>query len=97
MSMSDREDRALERGAALAARIERVGRGVYAVPSQSQAGELHLVTDLGLLGIGQGLVCDCEAASFGQVCADLGALVLRRQQEARRGLSQRSRRAGARR
>jgi hypothetical protein len=57
---------------------------VYGVPSRSEPGELHVVVDLGRLGIGQCLRCDCAAGVHNQACAHRTAVVLRRQRAAAR-------------
>jgi hypothetical protein len=79
----------MTRGRTLVDRIEKVGPGVYAVPSQTPGGELHIVTDLAVLGVGEGLACDCVAAEMGNQCAHRAALVVARQNAQRRQLSQR--------
>ena len=86
MTMDERTGRALERGRSLAQRVVRVAPAVYSVPSQT-GGEAHLVTDLTLLGIGEGLACDCIAYEHGQPCAHRGAVVARRQLEAAKALA----------
>ena len=88
MSTETREDRALARGAALAGRITRVAKGVYHCPSQSDPEGFHIVSDLGVLGVGQGLACTCPASEHGApVCAHRAALVVARQDAERRKLS----------
>lgn len=89
MTAEQRTERALERGRSLAERVTRVARGVYHVPSQSDPDGFHLVTDLTLLGIGDGLMCDCVAAEHGKPCAHRGAVVARRQAEEAKRLSER--------
>jgi hypothetical protein len=86
MTAERRTDRALERGRSLAERVVRVAPAVYSVPSQT-GGEAHVVTDLTLLGVGEGLACDCLAFDHGQACAHRGAVVARRQLEAAKALA----------
>jgi hypothetical protein len=57
---------------------------VYAVPSGTDPADFYVVTDLGRLGIGQGLRCDCVAGVHHQACSHRTAVVLRRQREVRR-------------
>lgn len=68
----------LERATAIASRdgLEVAGKGktkdgrtVYAVPSRSQAGRWHLVAVIS----GAHLVCDCQAAQYGRICAHRAA------------------------
>ena len=62
----------------------KAGAGaVYAVPSLSGPGDFHLVVDLGRLGLGEGLRCDCPAGARRQTCAHGTAVLLARQQRAR--------------
>jgi hypothetical protein len=56
---------------------------VYVVPSLTTDG-FYVVTDLGRLGLGQGLRCDCPAGLHDQPCSHRTAVVLRRQREAER-------------
>jgi hypothetical protein len=86
MTAERRTDRALERGRSLAERVVRVAPAVYSVPSQT-GGEAHVVTDLTLLGVGEGLACDCTAYEHGRPCAHRGAVVARRQLEAAKRLA----------
>jgi hypothetical protein len=86
MTVEQRTDRALERGRSLAEQVVWVAPAVYSVPSQT-GGEAHLVTDLTLLGIGEGLACDCLAFDHGRPCAHRGAVVARRQLEAAKRLA----------
>lgn len=88
MTVEQRTARALERGRSLADQVVKVAPAVYSVPSQS-GGEAHIVTDLALLGIGEGLACDCVAAEHGKPCAHRAAVVARRQQEAAKGMTTR--------
>jgi hypothetical protein len=81
---------ALTRGRELAGDVERVTRGVYAVPSVSTPGELHIVTDLHALGLGTGLACDCRAGERAKPCRHVGAVVARRQIEVERQMTQRA-------
>ena len=72
----------------LADRVECVawkdGAGaVYAVPSLT-TDDFYVVVDLGRLGIGQGLRCDCVAGIHNRACSHRTAVVLRRQREAER-------------
>jgi hypothetical protein len=72
----------------LADRVEVVawkdGAGVvYAVPSLT-TDDFYVVTDLGRLGIGQGLRCECPAGAHHQACSHRTTVVLRRQREAER-------------
>jgi len=63
----------------LAARVRRVRLGVYLVPSTSDLPLTYSVT-----GIGPRLAdyrCVCPAASYGNVCAHVAAVALRRVQE----------------
>jgi hypothetical protein len=63
----------------------RDGAGVvYAVPSLTEPGDFHLVTDLTRLGLGQGLRCDCVAGVHRQACSHRTAVALRRQRERER-------------
>jgi hypothetical protein len=87
MTTEERTTRALERGAALADRLTEVAPGVFHVPSQSDPTGLHVVTDLGVLGIGQGFACTCTAAEMGNPCAHRAALVVKRQALERQKLS----------
>jgi hypothetical protein len=64
---------------------------VYAVPSISDPGDFHVVTDLTRLGIGQGLRCDCVAGAHNQACSHRTAVVLRRQREQERRQRRRER------
>jgi hypothetical protein len=57
---------------------------VYAVPSLTDPDALHVVTDLGRLGLGQGLRCDCLAGQHHRACSHRTAVVLRRQREQQR-------------
>lgn len=59
--------RALEAGLDLQA--ERVAPALWAVPSVSHAGELHLVRVRRT-----GLECDCPAAAFGRPCCHVAAV-----------------------
>lgn len=68
---ADRIGNALERGRRLAGTVERVSSGGWVVPSQSAAGELHLV-----VVVKGTLRCDCKAADAGQPCAHIGAVAL---------------------
>jgi hypothetical protein len=74
-----------EKGEALADRVVRVAPAVYWVPSQSDSGGFHVVTDLTRLGIGQGLRCDCLAGQHDRACSHRTAVVLSRQRERQRG------------
>lgn len=65
-----------QRGEALLGRVEWVGRGVWAVPSGSQAGELHIVSGHRLASGAVDLLCDCRAAEFGRDCSHLHAVRL---------------------
>ena len=56
---------------------------VYAVPSLT-TDDFYVVTDLGRLGLGQGLRCTCPAGEHGKVCAHSTAVAVRRQLEAAR-------------
>jgi len=91
MTTEERTERALTRGRSLADRITTVAVGVYHCPSQSDPAGFHVVTDLAVLGIGQGLACTCTAAEMGNPCAHRAAVVVRRQEAERRKLSQRPR------
>ena len=63
----------------------RDGAGaVYAVPSLTDPGDLHVVADLTRLGLGQGLRCDCMAGVHNRACSHRTAVVLRRQREQQR-------------
>ena len=62
-------------------RVERVAEAVYAVPSLTDPGDFHVVTDLAWLGLGRGLRCDCVAGVHNQACSHRTAVVLRRQRE----------------
>jgi hypothetical protein len=73
----------------LAERVEPVawrdGAGVvYAVPSLTDPGDFHAVTDLTRLGLGQGLRCDGTAGRHHQACSHRTAVVRRRQREQQR-------------
>jgi hypothetical protein len=57
---------------------------VYAVPSLTDPDDLHVVVDLGRLGLGKGLQCDCVAGARRQACSHGTAVLLRRQQAPRR-------------
>jgi hypothetical protein len=62
----------------------KAGAGaVYAVPSLSDPLDFHLVVDLGRLGLGEGLRCDCVAGVRRQTCAHGTAVLLARQRHAR--------------
>jgi hypothetical protein len=63
MSLAQREDRAMERGAALVGQIERVADQVWAVPSTSYPGEIHVVALVEAV-----LHCTCPAGEAGQPC-----------------------------
>jgi hypothetical protein len=73
MTTAERARRARGRAAALVARVEPVGRGVYAVPSQS-GGEPHVVA----WAAGRWR-CDCPAAGYHGVCAHVSAVRLARE------------------
>jgi hypothetical protein len=78
-----------EKAFRLADKVECVawedGAGVvYAVPSLSDPEDFYVVTDLGRLGLGQGLRCDCPAGAHNQACSHRTAVVLARQQRAAR-------------
>ena len=61
----------------------KTGAGaVYAVPSLSDPMDFHLVVDLGRLGLGEGLRCDCPAGARRQTCAHGTAVLLARQRRA---------------
>jgi hypothetical protein len=61
----------------------KAGAGaVYAVPSLSDPMDFHLVVDLGRLGLGEGLRCDCVAGVRRQTCAHGTAVLLARQRRA---------------
>jgi hypothetical protein len=61
----------------------KAGAGaVYAVPSLSDPGGFHLVVDLGRLGPGEGLRCDCVAGARWQTCGHGTAVLLARQRRA---------------
>jgi hypothetical protein len=73
----------------LVERVECVGwkdgaGAVYAVPSHTDPGGFHVVTDLGRLGLGQGLRCDCLAGQHHRACSHRTAVLLRRQREPQR-------------
>jgi hypothetical protein len=91
MTTEERTERALTRGRSLADRITKVAVGVYHCPSQSDPDSFHVVSDLAVLGVGQGLACTCTAAEMGNPCAHRAAVVVRHQEAERRTLSQRSR------
>jgi hypothetical protein len=57
---------------------------VYAVPSSSDPDDFHVVVDLGRLGVGRGLRCDCPAGARRQACAHGTAVLLRRQRAQQR-------------
>jgi hypothetical protein len=57
---------------------------VYAVPSLTDPDAFHVVVDLGRLGLGKGLQCDCLAGARRQACSHGTAVLLRRQQAPRR-------------
>jgi hypothetical protein len=52
---------------------------VYAVPSLTDPDDFHVVVDLGRLGLGRGLRCDCAAGERRQACSHGAAVLLRRQ------------------
>jgi hypothetical protein len=56
---------------------------VYAVPSLTDPEDIHVVMDLGRLGLGRGLWCDCPAGSRRQACSHGTAVLLRRQRSPR--------------
>jgi hypothetical protein len=60
------------------------GGAVYAVPSLTDPDDVHIVVDLGRLGLGRGLRCDCPAGERRQVCAHGTAVLLRRQRARQR-------------
>jgi hypothetical protein len=63
----------------------RDGAGaVYAVPTLTDPGDFHVVVDLGRLGLGKGLRCDCPAGARRQACSHGTAVLLRRQQAPQR-------------
>jgi hypothetical protein len=57
---------------------------VYAVPSLTDPDDFHVVVDLGRLGVGRGLRCDCPAGAHRQACSHGAAVLLRRQQALRK-------------
>jgi hypothetical protein len=57
---------------------------VYAVPSQTDPDDFHVVVDLGRLGLGRGLRCDCPAGARRQACSHGTAVLLRRQRSPQR-------------
>ena len=57
---------------------------VYAVPSQTDPADFHVVTDLTRLGLGQGLRCDCQAGAHLRVCSHSVAVGIRRERTAER-------------
>jgi hypothetical protein len=57
---------------------------VYAVPSLTDPDDFHVVVDLGRLGLGKGLRCDCPAGARRQACSHGTAVLLRRQRAPRR-------------
>jgi hypothetical protein len=57
---------------------------VYAVPSSTDPDDFHIVVDLGRLGLGRGLRCDCPAGARRQACAHGTAVLLRRQRAQQR-------------
>jgi hypothetical protein len=57
---------------------------VYAVPSLTDPDDFHVVVDLGRLGLGRGLRCDCPAGARRQACAHGTAVLLRRQRAQQR-------------
>jgi hypothetical protein len=57
---------------------------VYAVPSSTDPDDFHVVVDLGRLGLGRGLRCDCPAGARRQACAHGTAVLLRRQRAQQR-------------
>ena len=57
---------------------------VYAVPSLTDPEDFHIVVDLGRLGLGKGLQCDCLAGAHRQACSHGTAVLLRRQRAPRR-------------
>ena len=62
--------------------VVRVQRGVYLVPSSSDAGERYVVT-----GTGNRLedyLCDCTAARYGHPCRHAASVLMRRRLEAPR-------------
>ena len=56
---------------------------VYAVPSLTDPDDFHVVVDLGRLGLGRGLRCDCSAGAHHRVCSHGTAVRLRRQRAQR--------------
>ena len=74
--------RLVERVACVAWR-DGVG-AVYAVPSLTDPADVHVVIDLGRLGPGNGLRCDCPAGARRQACSHGTAVLLRRQRAPQR-------------
>lgn len=74
---------------ALAPQVEAVARGIYAVPSRSEPGGLHVVCDRQVAGVSGAArlgrwCCDCRAYGFDSSCAHIEAVIVRRRQERRR-------------
>jgi hypothetical protein len=57
---------------------------VYAVPSLTDPDDFHVVVDLGRLGLGRGLRCDCPTGARRQTCSHGAAVLLRRQRALRK-------------
>jgi len=71
---------ALAKGESLAAQVKRLKYGLYTVPSQSESGVYWTVVQRG----DGDLQCTCGAGIYGRPCAHLAAVIVRRQQEAKR-------------
>lgn len=63
-----------------AASVIRVERGLYLVPSASNASTVYTVT-----AVGDDYTCTCQAAEFGRRCWHVASVVIRRMEEASKG------------
>ena len=69
----------------MVANAERVAPRVWAVPSSSAPGELHVVSAHRLPDGGWAWVCDCTAAEFNRRCSHVQAVALAAQREQAKG------------